>query len=233
MLIFGGPGGWLAALIPGLLALIFLWQAGLAVQSTHAAVRILAPIIIILFLIHGFLNPNNQTTLFSLGPLSLGAEGLEYAALVAIRLTAALAVSFVLVMSTHPGHLVQGLVDTGMPYGLAYLLGSPLLLLPRMADRVNVVRAAQQSRGLETRGNIFQRAKALLPLAAPFILGALVDVEERALALEVRGFNAPFPKTSLNELHDSKTQRIARWSMMFLAIVLLIAGLIWRVYVLN
>ena len=147
-----------------------------------------------------------------------------------MRLAATLAASLLLVVTTHPAHLVQALAEAGLPYGLAYLLGSPLLLLPQIAGRVHVIQDAQQARGLETQGSLLQRARALFPLAAPLVFSALVDVEERSLALEVRGFSAPNPKTNLNELVDTLSQRLARWAMFLLAGLLLAAGLWWRAY---
>jgi len=230
VVVFGGPGGWLAALFPGLLAMLLLWRAGLAWRAALTIFRLLALLTVVLFLVHGFLNPHNKSILLSLGPFGLGQEGLAYAALVALRLAATLAASLLLTVSTQPAHLVQALAEAGLPYGLAYLLGSPLLLLPQIAGRVRSIQAAQQARGLKTEGSLLQRARALFPLAAPLIFSTLVDVEERSLALEVRGFSAPNPKTSLNELVDSPAQRTARWIMILLAGLLLAVELSWRVY---
>lgn len=230
VIIFGVPGGWLSAIIPGLLAMLLLWQAGLAWRSVQTIFRLLALLAVVLFGIHGLFNPHNQTILFQMGPFSVGQEGLSFAALVLLRLSAALAASLLLVISTHPAHLVQALTEVGLPSGLAYLLGSPLLLLPQIGERVLTIQAAQQARGLETQGNLFRRIWALFPLVAPLVFSALVDVEERSLSLEVRGFSAPNPKTSLNELIDTPSQRAARWGMLILTGLLLIVGLWWRVY---
>lgn len=229
-IVFGGPGGWLSAFFPGLLAMFFLWQADLAVIAIRLIFRLLNLPILILFAIHGFFYPGNQTILLTLGSFALGKEGLAFAFLIALRLAATLAVSLLLVISTHPAHLVQALAEAGLPYGLAYLLGSPLLLLPQMAARAQTIQAVHQARGLETQGNLLQRIRSLFPLVAPLIFSALVDVEERALALEVRGFSKPHPKTSLNELPDTQSQRTARWGMLLLAGLLFVAGIWWRIY---
>jgi energy-coupling factor transport system permease protein len=230
LIIFGGPGmGW-AAVLPGLAAVLLLWQSRLAGKALTLVFRLMTPLVLMLFLIHGLFNPNNNTLLVTLGPVSVGQEGLAFAALVSIRLTAALVVSLLLVTSTHPAHLVQALEAAGLPSSLAYLLGSPLLLIPQMVSRAQAIHSAQQSRGLETRGNFFHRVHALFPLVAPLIYSALADVEERALALEVRGFSAPGPKTSLIALPDSACQRLARWGFLLLAILLLAVNLIWRIH---
>jgi len=228
VVIFAGPGGWWCALFPGLLAMLLLWRAGLARLVARHIFRLLAFLALILVGVHGLFNPGNHTILVHLGPLRVGQEGLAFAFLIVLRLAATLAASLLLVVSTHPAHLVQALEEAGLPRGLAYLLGSPLLLLPQLAGRVQSIRAAQQARGLETRGDWLQRAKALFPLVAPLVFSALVDVEERSLALEVRGFRSPHPKTHLVVLSDTKAQRGARWGMALLAGLLLALGIWWR-----
>jgi energy-coupling factor transport system permease protein len=230
VIIFGGPGVWGCAGVPGLLAGIFLWRAGLAGRALRLAGRLLGPLALVLFVVHGLFNPQNQTVVLRLGVLAVGQEGVLYAALILVRLLSVLMASLVLVMSTHPAHLVQALETIGLPSGLAYLLGSPLLLLPQIGGRIGAIQAAQQSRGLETQGNIMQRVKALFPLLAPLVFSALVDVEERALALEVRGFSAPNPKTRLNELPDTKLQEGMRWALLLLAVVMLLAGVWSKLY---
>ncbi|MFO7585914.1 MAG: energy-coupling factor transporter transmembrane component T [Anaerolineales bacterium] len=230
VVIFSGPGGWLSALLPGLLALSLLWQAGLGGLAAQLSFRLLAWLAVIMFAIHGFFGPDNQTILFSLGPLEIGQEGLEFAFLITIRLAAMLLASLALVLTTHPSHLVQALTEAGLPNGLAYLLGSPLLLLPQLVARAQAIRAVQQARGLETQGNLLQRMRALYPLVAPLVFSALVDVEERSLALEVRGFSAPTRKTFLNELADTRPQRLARRGMIALAVVIFLLGILWRLH---
>ena len=65
----------------------------------------------------------------------------------------------------------------------------------------------------------------MIPLVGPLILGSIVDLEERAMALEARAFGRKGPKTSLLVLADSGWQRAARWG--FGAAALLIVA--WRV----
>jgi energy-coupling factor transporter transmembrane protein EcfT len=93
-----------------------------------------------------------------------------------------------------------------------------------MSARATAILEAQRSRGLETQRGFF-KVRGIVPLIGPLVVGALVDVEERAMALESRAYTAPGPKTSLRQLTDSGVQRAAR-----LLLLLAIVGLIvWRV----
>src|SRR5436190_16089417 len=91
-----------------------------------------------------------------------------------------------------------------------------------MAARTTAILDAQRSRGLETQRGIM-KVRAIVPLVGPLIVGALVDVEERAMALESRAYTAPGPKTSLRQLVDTPSQRIVRLFML-LALVALFVG---------
>ena len=213
--------------IPGLLAWMLLVSAGMGVRASVALFRLLAAFTIILLLLHGFFNPANQIVLLTIGPFSIGKEGLVFAEIIIIRLISALASSFVFVFSTKPDHLIQALTELGMSNKLAYLLGSPLLLLPRLSERVKSIQSAQQSRGLKTQGSLFTRMRALVPLISPLIFSSLIDAEERSTALEVRGFTSPNKKTHLYKLADTRFQYFLRIGMMIMVVLLVLIGKVW------
>lgn len=179
---------------------------------------LMAPFVVSLVLVNGFFWPGAQDVIWRIGPLTLTREGLVAAAVFGGRLFVVLGAVLLLLLTTHPADLVIGLQQLGLSRRIAYILISVLHLLPRMQGRARTILAAQQSRGLALEGGLFQRARAMVPLLAPLVLSAIGDVEERAMALEARAFQAPTPKTSLRTLSDSTAQQVARW-------VLVLAGL--------
>jgi energy-coupling factor transport system permease protein len=229
LVVFLGPDRWLSVLLTGLLSMLIAGWAGLIPQMLRTLARTILPLAAMLLIIHGLFNPANNTPFISVGPLSFGEEGLSYAALIIGRLVSVLAASLLLVFSTRPGDLILALSQAGLSPWMAYLLGSPLLLLPQLRVRANSIHAAQRARGLETEGSLLKRARALFPLVAPLVYSALVDTEERAMALEARAFSASGPKTSLVELVDTIPQRVARWGMLIFAVLLAMVGAWWRV----
>jgi energy-coupling factor transport system permease protein len=82
---------------------------------------------------------------------------------------------------------------------------------------------AQRARGLDTEGSWPRRLRGVLPLVAPLVIGSLVEIEERALALEVRAFGAPGRRTVLRRLPDGAGQRAARWALAGIAVAGLLA----------
>ena len=106
-------------------------------------------------------------------------------------------------LSTHPSTLMTALTQRGLPPSLTYIIVSTLQIIPQMQLKASTIIDAQRSRGLETQGGLHRRVSALLPLVGPLVFGSLVDVEERAIAIEARAFKAKRTKTSLIEIPDS------------------------------
>jgi energy-coupling factor transport system permease protein len=95
-----------------------------------------------------------------------------------------------------------------------------------MATRIQ---QAQRARGLETEGSLLRRSRAYLPLMLPLVLSSLVATQERAMALEVRGFGMRVQRVRRYELPDSTFQRLLRWVFVVAvpgAILLRVLG--WR-----
>jgi energy-coupling factor transport system permease protein len=61
-----------------------------------------------------------------------------------------------------------------------------------------------------------------VPLVGPLVFGSLVEVEERAIAIEARGFTSTRAKTFLREIPDTGTDRAIRWLLVGLVILTII-----------
>ena len=66
-----------------------------------------------------------------------------------------------------------------------------------------------------------------MPLIVPLVLGSLVDVEERAIAIEARAFNSRHKETSVIVIPDSPVQRRIRIALVILSIAALAFGILW------
>ena len=129
-------------------------------------------------------------------------------------------------MTTHPSELMSDLTRRGLPGQFAYVIISTLQIIPQMQAKAQTIIAAQRSRGLDTQSSFLKRAGSIFPLVAPLVFGSLVEVEERAIAIEARGFTSTHIKTSLHEIPDSQADKILRWVL----VVLVIASLAFRIW---
>ena len=75
---------------------------------------------------------------------------------------------------------------------------------------------------------MFVRARALVPIVLPLVLGSLVEVEERAIAIEARGFNSNRKETALIEIPDTKRQYLMRRVFVILMILSIVARVAWQ-----
>jgi energy-coupling factor transport system permease protein len=190
--------------------------------------RILWPFVLSLVLIQGFFTPG-ATVLLHFGPLRFTLEGLQVALRLSSRLLTGLGAATLLMMVTRPDELMRGLVEHGLPNQIAYIIAAALQIVPTFQARAHAILDAQRSRGLETEGPINVRLRALAPLVGPLILSSLMEIEERAIALEARAFTRPGRRTSMVTLQDSRLQALARWTMLLLGVALIaVRATVWR-----
>lgn len=154
------------------------------------------PICISILVINGFFFPGARDFLLSLGPFHLTREGLTFGLIVAGRVVAAIAVTASFVMSTRPDDLMEALVERGTNPKLAFVVLSAIQTIPRMLEKANRILDAQQARGLRASGSFGARGRAIVPLLGPLIIGSLIDVRERTLALEARAFGSSATRTA-------------------------------------
>lgn len=206
-----------------LLLIVVVLNGGSSTKAIlQAFVLALIPITISLILVQGFFFPNATDVLLTLGPFTLKSEGLYFGAKIITRLALIVIATLILIHTTPAADLSLALTQVGIPREIAYIILSAMQLVPRMRAKAEAITNAQRARGLATEGNFLVRVSALLPLIGPLITSALQETEERALALEVRAFRAPGPKSSWRQLHDSPAQRILRWLMLLGAVALLL-----------
>ncbi|MBN1266147.1 MAG: energy-coupling factor transporter transmembrane protein EcfT [Anaerolineales bacterium] len=192
----------------------------------ESVVRLLLPIFGFLFVMQAFFYPGGQTEIFHIWKLAVTTEGVHAAYLIVTRILAMVSSFLLLLLSTHPSILMSDLTRRGFPGSLSYIITSSLQILPQMRNKAASIIDAQRSRGLETEGALKDRIRALVPLVRPLVFGSLVDVEERTIAIEARGFTTACVKTSLLDILDPRVEKAARW-LMVLILVAVIGSRLW------
>ncbi len=194
--------------------------AGVLPRLLRAVFVLTLPLAISVILVNLLFFPAGQDVLFRLGPLTATAEGLRYGIEVLVRLLAISGGVTLFYLTTRPGDLTLDLERRGVSPRVAFVANASVGTVPAILERAGTITAAQRARGLDTEGSLLARARGIIPIVGPVILGSIADVEERTLALEARGFGRPGRRTLLWEPPDSGRQRAARW-VMVLALPLL------------
>lgn len=179
-----------------------------------------------ILLVQGLFNPSNETVLFTIMGVHYYLEGFLHALSICLNLINIICAFSILVLTTRPSDLVESLVKKGMSPKIGYVFSSVLQIIPEMITSTGTITDAQRSRGLEMEGNLITRLKAFIPLIGPVVMNSLLQTKERAVALEVRGFNSRTPKTFINETEDGSYDRLIRSC----CCILVITALAWRIF---
>ncbi|ASU84329.1 energy-coupling factor transporter transmembrane protein EcfT [Nocardiopsis gilva YIM 90087] len=217
---FGVENLWWPAVLFLLLEIPAAIAAGVTTRFIKLVLGFFAPFLVILFLLQGLTYPDPGTVLVELGPLAVKTEGLVFAGTTALRLLVMVSAFIVLLLTTHPGTLMSAMQQAGLPPKIAYVISATMQIIPAFQARAGAIMQAQQARGLDLgSGGALTRARRLVPLMGPLLLGALTDVENRSIAMESRAFGSPRRPTAFTIVPDSVGQRLARWAMILLAVL--------------
>ncbi|MFM1651411.1 energy-coupling factor transporter transmembrane component T family protein [Brevibacillus sp. B_LB10_24] len=182
---------------------------------------VLATVIVIQSLFH----PGNATAWFYIGSIGVYQEGFWYALGICFRALNIVCAFSILVLTTKPSDLVEALVRKGLSPRIGYVLSSVFQIIPQMVATMGTITDAQRSRGMETDGSLLVRIRAFFPLLGPVVLSSLLNTKERALALQVRGFNATGEKTFLHEQQTYPYSAVLQWGLIGVVMIVII----WRI----
>lgn len=219
------PWYWTSHIILLLVIIPLGFVGQVAKEYFTSALRVILPAAAFIFFMQAFFQPVGETVIFRFWFLDITQESLSFAFHISTRITVMISAFTLFLLATHPSELMSDLTRRGLPPQFAYVIISTLQILPQMQAKAQTIIDAQRSRGLETQGSFFKRAGMLLPLVGPLVFGSLAEVEERAIAIEARGFTSKKVKTSLHEIPDRNSDKIIRWALIILVLISIVLNL--------
>jgi energy-coupling factor transport system permease protein len=169
------------------------------------------PLVASILVVNLFLLPGASDPIARIGPLAPTWSGLWFGLMTAARLLAFSSAVALAYLTTPVDDLLADFSRRGLGRRGVFVVGAAVQMVPRTIERAGEIMDAQRARGMDTEGRIWRRVRGLVPLAAPMVFGALSEVEERAMALESRGFTAPGRQTLLRVPPDRLIDRVLRW----------------------
>lgn len=218
LLAFLTPWYWIAPFLFGFVIIPLSFIAKVAREFSFTATRLILPAAGFLFIMQALFQPVGKEIIFQFYFLDATQESILFAFRSAMRITVMVSAFTIFLLTTHPSELMSDLTRRGLPGQFAYVIISTLQILPQMQAKAQTIIAAQRSRGLDTESTFLKRAGAVLPLVSPLVFGSLVEVEERAIAIEARGFTSKKTKTSFHEIPDTQLDKALRWVLIILII---------------
>ena len=174
----------------------------------------LKPIVIII-IFTGALNIlyTPGTELFRLWIFRVTVEGIRTAITMIVRILLLVASTSLLTYTTSPMALTDGLESLLSPlkklhvpvHEFSMMMSIALRFIPTLIEETDKIMSAQKARGADFEsGNIFQRAKALVPVLVPLFISAFRRADELACAMECRLYHGGEHRTRLHSLRYGK-----------------------------
>ena len=220
------------------LALIVVFLAmcvafsGLPARLIFKSIKPILPLILFTSIINMFYTASG-TLLWSWKFLHIYTGGISNAAFIAVRILCLIAGSSLLTYTTPPTALTDALERLLSPlkvfhfkvHELAMMMTIALRFIPTLVEETDKIMSAQKARGADFEtGNLFQRARALLPLLVPLFVSAFRRADELAMAMECRCYHGDEGRTRMKQLTWCTRDTLAMvWSALVLAGVIVLA----------
>ena len=145
--------------------------------------------------------------------LQVTDAGIIQAVLMTIRLVYLILGTSLMTLTTTPNQLTNGLETALAPlnkinvpvHSIAMMMSIALRFIPILIEETDKIMKAQMARGADFEsGNIFTKAKNLVPLLVPLFVSAWRRATELAMAMEARCYNGGAGRTKMKPLVYAK-----------------------------
>jgi energy-coupling factor transport system permease protein len=167
-------------------------------------------IVSVTFVINLFLHRDEaETVLWAWWKLQITDKSIEFSVFMALRLVFLVLGSCLLTLTTTPVELTDGIESLLKPlkyikfpvHELALVMSIALRFIPTLMEETARIISAQKARGAEFEsGNLFKRAKALLPVLIPLLISSFRRAEELGDAMDARCYSEATNRTKYKKL---------------------------------
>ncbi len=210
------------------LMLVFLvaiiWISKIPVKAIARGMKPLVFILVFTGILNLFLT-DGKTELVSFWGLTITLEGVKHAVFMVVRILMLISGTFLLTYTTSPIALTDGLESLMKPlkvirfpvHELSMMMCIALRFIPTLIEETDKVMSAQKARGANFEsGNLFSRAKALIPILVPLFIGAFRRADELATAMECRCYQGGEGRTKMKILRYKRADLVSFLCMLFL-----------------
>ena len=162
------------------------------------------PIVVFTAVLNLFFVSGEGEPLVHIGFLTVYAEGVKYAILMAVRVMALIAGTSLLTDAIE--QLLKPLGKIHFPvHELAMMMSIALRFIPTLIEETDKIMNAQKARGAQLdTGKMTERIKALVPVLIPLFISAFRRADELAMAMECRCYRGGDGRTRLKVLRCTR-----------------------------
>ncbi len=150
--------------------------------------------------------------------LEITEGGIRQAVYISLRLILLLSGTSLMTLTTTPIALTDALEKLLHPLGrlgfpaheLAMMMTIALRFIPTLIEEADKIMKAQMARGADFEsGNVFKRAKSMVPVLVPLFISAFRRADELAMAMESRCYHGGDGRTRMHVLRFRKADALA------------------------
>ena len=191
--------------------------AKIPVKMNGKSLKPILPIVLFTAVLNLFFVSGEGDPLVHFWFLTIYAEGVRYAVLMAVRVMALIAGTSLLTYTTSPIVLTDAIEQLLKPLGklhfpvheLAMMMSIALRFIPTLIEETDKIMNAQKARGAQLdTGKMTDRVKALVPVLIPLFISAFRRADELAMAMECRCYRGGTGRTRLKVLRCEKQDYI-------------------------
>ena len=191
--------------------------AKIPVKMIGKSLKPILPIVLFTAVLNLFFVSGEGDPLVHFWFLTIYAEGVRYAVLMAVRVMALIAGTSLLTYTTSPIVLTDAIEQLLKPLGklhfpvheLAMMMSIALRFIPTLIEETDKIMNAQKARGaMLDNGKMTERVKALVPVLIPLFISAFRRADELAMAMECRCYRGGTGRTRLKVLRCEKQDYI-------------------------
>lgn len=184
--------------------------AKIPVKMIGKSLKPILPIVLFTAVLNLFFVSGEGDPLVHFWFLTIYAEGVRYAVLMAVRVMALIAGTSLLTYTTSPIVLTDAIEQLLKPLGklhfpvheLAMMMSIALRFIPTLIEETDKIMNAQKARGAQLdTGKMTDRVKALVPVLIPLFISAFRRADELAMAMECRCYHGGKGRTKMKVLH--------------------------------
>lgn len=189
--------------------------------------------VMVLLLFTAFFNlmlTPGSVTYWKWGVFQLTDAGIKTAVLMTVRLVYLILGTSLMTLTTTPNQLTDALEKSLHPlnkihvpvHAIAMMMSIALRFIPILLEETDKIMKAQMARGADFEtGNVFHKAKNMVPLLVPLFVSAFRRADDLAMAMEARCYNGGEGRTRMKPLKYEKRDAVAYLAVLgFLAAVI-------------
>ena len=174
--------------------------------------------------------------------ISIYAEGVAYAVMMAVRIVCIITgTSVLLTYTTSPIALTDGLERLLSPlkkikvpvHDFSMMMTMALRFIPTLVEETDKIMNAQKARGASfSTGGLIKRAKALIPVMIPLFISSFHRAEELATAMECRCYRGDVGRTRMTRLKTAPRDWLALLAVaLFCAATVIISNFVSPIFI--